>query len=520
MRNYFTFGKFDSRDFGVYISGEGTYDAPARVYNAISVPGRNGDLLIDEHKYENVSVRYPAFIAGENFRENLAAFRSAMLSVDGYARLTDTYHPDEFRIGYFSDEIKVKAASRNDAGEFEIVFNCKPQRFLLYGEEIVTYPPGEESSKNKLPYPYYDTTKETAGGILYTDCGDGTITANGTNNHEFGANFTIFTTQNELGLEDGETYILNGCPQGGGSGKYGLILYCFEGSSQITKYVYEDGLSFVYSGSTRYFLTTFVYPDVTVNNITFKPMIRKASDPDGWEPYFDGTKQIYNPTLFASKPLIRVHFADLSEMLTQPYYTASPFAHSGIEYTVNSDGTITANGTATSRSWFTMHYLQGSLPAGTYHLSGCPAGGTVTGYRLCVWLRSSSGATMGTFYEYGDGIDFTVTSAQADYEWIAQIYVENGTTVNNLTFEPSLVATTAVQTCVLGVGEKQIRLKNVYPYIDIDTEIEDCYYGLNNANTQVDITDKEFPVLPPGVTGISFDSGISSVEITPRWFRL
>ena len=98
--------------------------------------------------------------------------------------------------------------------------------------------------------------------------------------------------------------------------------------------------------------------------------------------------------------------------------------------------------------------------------------------------------------------------------------MESGTTVNNLTFKPSLVATTAVQTCVLRIGEKQIRLKNVCPYIDIDSEIEDCYYGLNNVNTQVDITDKEFPVLPSGVTGISFDSGISSVEITPRWFRL
>lgn len=134
MRNYFTFGNYDSRDFGVYISGEGTYDAPARVYDAISVPGRNGDLLINREKFGNITVTYPAFIAGANFRDKLASFRSAMLSTVGYARLVDTYHPEEFRLAYFGDSIKVDARSQNDGGEFDIIFNCKPQRFLTSGE--------------------------------------------------------------------------------------------------------------------------------------------------------------------------------------------------------------------------------------------------------------------------------------------------------------------------------------------------------------------------------------------------
>lgn len=138
MRNYFVFDEYDSRDFGVYISGSGTYDAPERVYKAISVPGRNGDLLIDQEKYENITITYPAFIAGSDYDSDLAALRSALLSIAGYVRLVDTYHPDEFRLAYFKGGINVRAREQNDGGEFDIDFECKPQRFLLSGETVIT----------------------------------------------------------------------------------------------------------------------------------------------------------------------------------------------------------------------------------------------------------------------------------------------------------------------------------------------------------------------------------------------
>lgn len=139
MRNYLTFGSFDSRNFGVYIGGEGTYNAPARVYNTVSVPGRNGDLLFDQKKFENIEVIYPAFIAGSNFKANITAFRSALMSASGYVRITDTYHPEEYRLGYFAEAFEVEARSQNDGGTFEIVFRCKPQRFLTSGETTSSY---------------------------------------------------------------------------------------------------------------------------------------------------------------------------------------------------------------------------------------------------------------------------------------------------------------------------------------------------------------------------------------------
>ena len=113
----------------------------------VSVPGRNGDLIVSQNRYENIEVTYPAFCAGNSFA-NLASFRSMLLSVPGYAKLTDTYHADEFRAAYFGDGIEVNALNTNKAGEFELTFNCKPQRFLTSGELAV-----EVSSGGKVTNP-------------------------------------------------------------------------------------------------------------------------------------------------------------------------------------------------------------------------------------------------------------------------------------------------------------------------------------------------------------------------------
>lgn len=138
MRNYFIFDDIDSRDFGVYLTGTGTYNSPARAYNTIKVPGRSGDLLGIERRLENVALTYPAFLYAD-FAENIAALRSALLSRTGYRRLSDSYHPEEFRMAYFRGPLEVDARTQHDAGEFEIEFGCKPQRFLFDGEIVREY---------------------------------------------------------------------------------------------------------------------------------------------------------------------------------------------------------------------------------------------------------------------------------------------------------------------------------------------------------------------------------------------
>ena len=140
MRNYFTLDGVDSRDFGVYLSGQGTFGAPSKAYTYHDVPGRNGALIGSEKRYNNIEVTYPAFIYA-NFKQNISDFRNFLLSRDGYVRLTDTYNSGEFRLASYVGAFEPDVTKRNDAGSFNIVFNSMPQRFLKSGEEVITASP-------------------------------------------------------------------------------------------------------------------------------------------------------------------------------------------------------------------------------------------------------------------------------------------------------------------------------------------------------------------------------------------
>lgn len=141
MRHSFIFGGVNSADYGIYIGGEGTYNAPKRAVESVSIPGRNGDLLIDQGRYENIEVTYSGFNYEtdlETFAMQLGRFRNAIMSLKGYQKLTDSFHPEEYRLAAYMDDFEIKPIMYNTAAKFDIVFNCKPQRFLTAGEDPVT----------------------------------------------------------------------------------------------------------------------------------------------------------------------------------------------------------------------------------------------------------------------------------------------------------------------------------------------------------------------------------------------
>lgn len=140
MKNTLIFGNVNTKDFGAWVTGSQTYSAPERDIEIVSVPGRNGDLIIDNGKWNNIEVSYPAFIQSD-FDGNMSALRSAMCRQLGYQRLEDSYHPEEFRLGTFVDGIYPDMRQRNESGEFTLRFNCKPQRFLKSGEEPIQFMP-------------------------------------------------------------------------------------------------------------------------------------------------------------------------------------------------------------------------------------------------------------------------------------------------------------------------------------------------------------------------------------------
>ena len=139
--NSLTFDGVNSLDSGIYITGEAVYNAPQRQVEMVTIPGRNGTLAIDQGRFENIEVTYPAGCFADDqsdFASKIMEFRNELASRFGYKRLVDTYHPDEFRLGTYSSGLEVGAVGYHQAGEFDITFDCKPQRFLTSGEAVTT----------------------------------------------------------------------------------------------------------------------------------------------------------------------------------------------------------------------------------------------------------------------------------------------------------------------------------------------------------------------------------------------
>ena len=135
----------DSRNYGVYITGEAVFNAPERDVEMVSIPGRNGSFALDRGRFQNIEVSYPAGIFAEteaDFAQAVSDFRNLLCSRNGYVRLTDDYNPNEYRMAIYKSGLEVEPAQLK-AGEFNIVFDCKPQRWLTSGETAVTVADGE-----------------------------------------------------------------------------------------------------------------------------------------------------------------------------------------------------------------------------------------------------------------------------------------------------------------------------------------------------------------------------------------
>ena len=132
----FTFDGVSSADYGVYITGEGVFNAPERAVEMVDIPGRNGSYALDQGRFGNIEVTYTAGMVDDsetNFADRLANVRNWLCSKKGYVRLEDDYNPDEYRMAVYSSGISVEHADLR-TGEFEISFDCKPQRWLTSGE--------------------------------------------------------------------------------------------------------------------------------------------------------------------------------------------------------------------------------------------------------------------------------------------------------------------------------------------------------------------------------------------------
>ncbi len=137
----FTFDGVNSLDYNIGITGSAVYNAPTRDVEMISIPGRDGEYALDHGRFNNIEITYPSGMGDNdqtNFAQRVSDLRNQLASRVGYKRLEDEYNPDEYRMAIYKSGLEVSPVQYSRAGQFDIAFDCKPQRFLKSGESAVS----------------------------------------------------------------------------------------------------------------------------------------------------------------------------------------------------------------------------------------------------------------------------------------------------------------------------------------------------------------------------------------------
>ena len=116
--------------------------------------------------------------------------------------------------------------------------------------------------------------------------------------------------------------------------------------------------------------------------------------------------------------------------------TAASLIKNGITFTVNADGSVTANGTATAKTDFVS--FVGAPAEAMYYaklkLSGCPLNGSAETYRMFIQDLTSGYVNLGV--DTGNGASVTINRSVTQIRCFITIY--EGYTAENLTFYPML----------------------------------------------------------------------------------
>lgn len=400
----FTFDGVNSRQYGVYITGGGVFDAPERNVEMVEIPGRNGAYALDRGNFNNIEVTYPASIATYNeteFAEAVSDLRSFLCSRVGYVRLEDDYNPDEYRLAIYKSGLEV-SHDMLIAGEFDIVFECKPQRFLKSGEDPITI--GEYSDPvgtDNAPYLFrrspqfadtYDTCIPTiVGGSvgwnqLVESTGSG-LSVTVPNGHKY---YSVISGTKTIGASTGTA--ITGL-SGGVDMVIDLTAKC---TAPIADRAYAKEQA--QAGSGIAWLKSYGFIS------------------DSYEAYDTGTMQSVEAT---------EHVTTGKNVLKSTVVSGQ--TSNGLTYIVNADKSISLSGTPTSNAFITLSEPF-HLPSGRY----CMKKSGNANIQMLLRFETAAGATK---------INATTNDATSvidDGTYVGVIRVASGTNTDGITLYPQL----------------------------------------------------------------------------------
>lgn len=139
-KSKFSFGGKSSEAFYLTVEKLPVITAPEKKYSTISVPGRNGELHIEENAFRDYIQPYECWFRGPDAKapDVAHAIKEWLLGSRGVQILKDSYDPDHFRKATYLGPMDMERLL-NEYGRCIIQFSCNPQSFLNIGEQKIGF---------------------------------------------------------------------------------------------------------------------------------------------------------------------------------------------------------------------------------------------------------------------------------------------------------------------------------------------------------------------------------------------
>lgn len=292
---------------------------------------------------------------------------------------------------------------------------------------------GTSQGRNIIPYPYSQTTK-TVYGVTFTDNKDGSIGISGTQDGStsrpcMGVGIWWGTDKKEGNIKiDANTY-------------FTISANCSSDNAGIRYYVYDESGSkladnIVYGTATKtlkFDVDTWVALciETAANSETYdcicKPQLELGTIAHAYEPSIESNVNL-------KKEIDKTSTLQGQNLIPYPYYRPDSYTNNGITWTVNEDGSVTANGTATATAHYTVFIGKLGLEIGkNYVLTITTVKGQASLYLVnknkqnintdIAACRTVNNSTLSVIFKYSQTDDF-------DRDELG-LYIVAGTTLTN-----------------------------------------------------------------------------------------
>lgn len=329
--------------------------------------------------------------------------------------------------GYFA--ILIKKNDNTEINDFtlkEFTYQLEKGSSATTFEEYQDTTLYMNSNKNLLKI---NDTSKTMNGITFTENADGSIHAEGT-----ATDLALYGTNTLLPILPSQRYRLSGCPEDGSLSSYYIsIMLKNESGSGIGSFAdIGDGVfgDFTAPDSARYMYAQILILSGTTIDATFYPQLELGSEITPYKEYEPLQESNYEINL--GKNLLDLN---LDKVVNQ----------NGITYSVESDGTITINGTATAQT--DIGYLNNQLKSVAnkkYSLNFIYISGTLNGI-INVFNQDGNNSWQGFNIDLnGTGV-LSNKSAVGSYpvdlnmQDVRVIRVKKDAVINNLKFKLTFV---------------------------------------------------------------------------------